>query len=223
MPDSPAHRPHFFEPSQYLQNTRLCDAESAEVQQIASRILLKCGFQLERAAALAFHTVQNGVQYRVGLHQMTASQTLNEGFGSCSNKANALVALLRAMRIPAGFGVMRVNGTSYLFWPKPGMQLYNFTIKAATNIFSRNTVHFFVLVYLGGRWIRCDPSDDYLLCRGGQHLTHTLEPVTFNGKQDCIIRFNPADVVQDWNMSDTPLRTIDDFLSRTPKASNINL
>ena len=39
---------------------------------------------------------------RVGLYSDTSSETLQRGYGSCSNKANVLVAILRALNIPAG-------------------------------------------------------------------------------------------------------------------------
>jgi hypothetical protein len=38
--------------------------------------------------------------------------------------------------------------------------------KALMSEFKSSTRHFFVLVFLRHRWLRCDPSDDLLLAYG---------------------------------------------------------
>ena len=95
----------------FLCASRMCDVGAASVQRLARLIEAQSSDTCQRAA-IAFLRTQNAVLYRVGIFNDTGSETLQKGYGSCSNEANVLVALLRAMRIPAGFGELQVHGKS---------------------------------------------------------------------------------------------------------------
>jgi transglutaminase-like putative cysteine protease len=60
-----------------------------------------------------FYWVRDNIEYELGLKSDTASSTLLRGSGSCINKANLVVALLRALGIPAGFHIMTVKTRAY--------------------------------------------------------------------------------------------------------------
>jgi len=46
--------------------------------------------------------------HRVGIYSDKSSDTLRRGYGSCSNKANVLVSILRALQVPAGWACCSV-------------------------------------------------------------------------------------------------------------------
>ena len=206
----------------FLCASRMCDVGAASVQRLARLIEAQSSDTCQRAA-IAFLRTQNAVLYRVGIFNDTGSETLQKGYGSCSNKANVLVALLRAMRIPAGFGELQVNGKGYLLWPT---DLFGPRIERCKHLlsnFSPSSRHFFVLVHLGGRWLHVDPSDDLDLSRGGRHCLKTLEPVVFDGHSDACLRINPADIITDWDRTRLPIQSIDEHLMKRQRAPSLNV
>lgn len=200
----------------------MCDVQSEPVQKLARQIEAQTS-DIHQRAAIAFFQAQNAVLYRVGIFSDKGSETLQKGYGSCSNKANVLVALLRALCIPAGFGEMQVNGKGYLLWPT---DLFGPRIERCKHLlsqFSPTSRHFFVLVYLGGEWLKVDPSDDLELSHGGQHCLKTLEPVMFDGHSDACLKINPADVITDWDRTRSPIPSIDDHLLKRQRAPSLNV
>jgi len=200
----------------------MCDVHSEVVQKLARSIAEQAPDTRQRAV-LAFVHAQNAVLYRVGIFGDMASESLQRGYGSCSNKANVLVALLRALRIPAGFAELHVNGKGYLLWPT---DLFGHRIERCKKLlseFSHRTRHFFVLVRLGGEWLRVDPSDDLRLSRGGRHCLKTLEPVVFDGYTNACLQINPADVITPWDPKSDPMSSIDDQLLKRQKAPHLRV
>ncbi|MDQ3357003.1 MAG: transglutaminase-like domain-containing protein [Actinomycetota bacterium] len=63
-----------------------------------------------------YRFVRDEIPYAFGPWGVRASQTLAQGTGTCTNKANLLVALLRAAGIGAAYGVLRVD-TQHYFGP----------------------------------------------------------------------------------------------------------
>lgn len=90
--------------------------------------------------------------------------------------------------------------------------------KTLLSEFQASTRHFFVLVYLDGRWLRCDPSDDLKLAHGGKHCLRTLQPVVFDGQSDACLAINPADILADWAPSREPMPDIDEHLMKKQRA-----
>ncbi|MFC5724017.1 transglutaminase family protein [Streptomyces gamaensis] len=185
----------------FLVGTRFCDAGSEEVVRAAARITAGAGSGREKAVRL-FRWVQDEVEYAV-LHDwtLTASETLRLRRGSCSNKANLLCAILRSQRIPAGFGVLVVNGKEY-FGPA--------WFPVFREMCDERSRHFFAAVHLDGRWLRCDPSDDYALSAGTAHLNPPSARVDFDGTGHADLRLDPAHVLS----SSWPVPDIDRFLER---------
>jgi transglutaminase-like putative cysteine protease len=73
--------------SPYLEETRFCDTGHPEIEKIDK----------SEYSVRAFYRVRDNTRYYVGQISETASETLARRRGSCTNKANLLVALLRAM------------------------------------------------------------------------------------------------------------------------------
>src|SRR5215510_2504072 len=101
-----------IERAEWLGATEYCDHEHPRILAVAG--VLTRGTRDSREAARAlFYWVRDNVRYAVGLQPQRASETVQLRQGACSNKANALVALLRASGIPACFHVMRVDTLGY--------------------------------------------------------------------------------------------------------------
>ncbi|WP_306324048.1 MULTISPECIES: transglutaminase family protein [unclassified Streptomyces] len=148
---------------------------------------LHAGRDPRETAVAAFHHVRDGIRYRIGDWQQTASQTLELGEGTCTNSANLLVALLRSVGIPAGYGVMRVRGREY-FGP--------IALPRLARMVSEVSRHVYACVHLDGRWVRCDPSDDLALSLGSAHLNPQSRPVEWDGERDAVLHLD-ADHIQE--------------------------
>lgn len=86
--------------------------------------------------------------YRFGFWNMTASATLQLGYGMCTTKANLQVALLRACGLIGAFTELKIDSQCVsLCMPKA----YRATV-------ARQIKHYFAVVKLDGRWLPCDAS-----------------------------------------------------------------
>ncbi|SDP98981.1 transglutaminase domain-containing protein [Lentzea jiangxiensis] len=187
-----------------LRGTNFCDSESGLIQHWAKSLTMGLECNTQKAIRL-FNFVQDGIKYSI-LHDWseTASQTLERGRGSCSNKATLLAALLRAVGIPSGFGVLTVDGKRY-FGPMwiPQLQKY-------CDVDSR---HFYNYVHLKGRWLRCDSSDDYRVSLGSGHFNQPCERVHFDGTQHADLHLAPEHVLERSGL----LFDIDRFMLKSTK------
>jgi hypothetical protein len=196
------------EQEDFLRPTAFCDSESPVVAKAARNILRGAGRTSSTAASTLFHWVRDNVAYGLGLWSEPASDTLRRGFGSCSNKANALVALLRNIGIPAGFHVMEVKGNEYLG---------ALCTPVFAQFMSRSSLHVLATARLDSRWIKLDPSDDVLLSNATQHLCMQTTRVDFDGRTDACLRLDPDHVLS----CSARLSSIDDILAkkrRVPEA-----
>lgn len=103
----------------------------------------------------------------------------------CTNKANLLVAVLRASGYHAGFHIMRVDGHRYFGPIAPTWWSERFTSKS---------VHILAAVQLRGRWLKVDPSDDYAFSSSTQHINPQSRLVEFNGVREAILNLDPVHV-----------------------------
>jgi len=146
-----------------------------------------------------FYWVRDNVLYRVGLWNVTAAETLAIREGTCTNKSNLLVALLRARGIPAGYGVMKVYGQKY-FGPV--------AIPMLNRLVSKVSTHVYVAVYLDDKWIKCDPSDDKKLCSKTSHFNYTTTIVDWDGVNNAELNLNQDHIISD----DFPIASIDNIM-----------
>jgi hypothetical protein len=112
-----------------------------------------------------------------------------------------MVALLRSLGIPAGYGVMTVYGREY-FGPAIPRRLCNRA--------SERSRHFYVCVLLDGQWVRCDPSDDAAFSLASHHVNPQCTLIEWDGYDDALLRLDPAHVIEDLH----PLADIDVLMAK---------
>ena len=174
-----AHSLEFLSPSKY------CDVEHSDIQECARQLTRSCRSDIEKAVVL-FEWVRDEVEYRLGLYRHTASETLALRWGSCSNKANLLVALLRALDVPAGFHLLEVKTREY-FGPLAPPAFAPFV--------SHRSLHVLCAAHLDGRWVRCDPTDDSRLSESTRHLSPQSRKVEFDGRSDALLNLMPEHIL----------------------------
>lgn len=187
----------------FLKETRYCDYSHPLIQKICRRFKKRYLNQKDLAVAL-FYYVRDNVLYQVGDWNYKASETLIRKSGTCTNKSNLLVALLRAVGIPAGYGVMRVNAREYF---GPAM------IKMFKNKVGKKSLHLYCFVYLNNRWIKCDPSDDRKLSNHTSYFNLPSKLVEWDGQRDAMLYLNPEHILEDRSLTDD----IDDIISKKPR------
>jgi transglutaminase-like putative cysteine protease len=170
--------------TRFLADTRFTDFSSDIIKRAAQNITFGCHNDKERAMRI-FYWIRDNIVYKIGLYKHTASETLLAGYGSCSNKANLFSALTRSIGIPSGFNIMRVNAQEY-FGPISSPRLSKFM--------SASSVHVYNSVYIQGRWVSCDLSDDIRLSLCGEHIWPQVRRVDFDGQNDALLNIDASHI-----------------------------
>jgi hypothetical protein len=184
----------------FLRESRFCDHRDPSIRELAAAFRAKYPDDRELAVGL-FYYVRDGIKYEVGNWQQTAAQTLSRGYGTCTNSANLLVALLRASGIASGYGVMRVRGREY-FGPIAPRRLAPLAAEVSK--------HVYAYTWLGGAWVRCDPSDDATLCAATAHLNPQSQIVEWDGYEHADLNLAPEHIIEDRG----PVADIDPYMRR---------
>ena len=192
--------------SDFLVPTEFCDYKEEGIQLIANYLKAKHKNQPRKLACALYYFVRDTILYEVGNWNFKASETLAKKSGSCSNSANLFVALSRACGIPAAFGVLNVKGQEYLGPISP-------THLAGT--LSKSSKHIYALIYLEGKWIKCDPSDDIFLSLNTQQFSPQCKIVEFDGYNDATLNLDPKHIIND----KFPLNNIDAILKKKMRKS----
>lgn len=195
--DNPVDEDHasFRLPSLY------CDCQSEIIRRAAGNIIHGTESQEEMAVAI-FYWVRDNIKYELGLIPDSASATLVRGAGSCTNKANLTVALLRAVGFSAGFHVMEVKTREYFG---------ALCTERFARYMSERSLHIYCSVFIRDRWIKVDPSDDIRLSNSTRHLAFQATPVRFDGRSDAVLHLDPSHVLSD---SQHRLATVDSILAK---------
>lgn len=188
---------------EFAGETYYCNFKHPLITQLARRLTADCPDKKTTAVKL-FYWVRDNVLYRVGDWNRRASETLIERGGSCTNKANLLVALLRAAGVPAGYRVLRVKGQEYFGPIIPPI------LKQRV---SESSVHAHAYVFLDGRWIKCDPSDDVVLSLRTSYFNPQSTIVEWDGEKDAVLNLDPNHIIEDLGLASN----IDHFLNKKPK------
>ncbi|MQA75541.1 MAG: MMPL family transporter [Solirubrobacterales bacterium] len=189
-------------PAEALSQTRYCDAKHPAVRALAGELTAELTGRA--AAARLFRWVRDEVPYAFGPWGVPASTTLAERAGTCTNKANLLIALLRAAGIPAAYGILRVNAREYFGALGP---------RLLTRHASRHSVHIYAAAHLDGRWVKCDPSTDRELAELTSHFSRQTRLVEWDAAHDAIDFLDPAHVYEDLGL----FADIDARLDRAPR------
>jgi len=154
-----------------LKPTALIDCDHKTVQEKANEVTKGQKGMIEKAGRL-FYFVRDGIKYNPYLprylpEHFRASDTLARGQGFCVQKAVLLVALSRAIGIPARlrFAVIRNH-----LLPEKVADLLN------TNILPD---HGYTELYINGKWIKATPAFDLEVCKKNRII-----PVEFDGIKD---------------------------------------
>lgn len=188
---------------EYLARSGYCDYDHPSIREALDRIL--DGHEPTRKAAVKiFNYVRDEVHYTFGPWGVPASATLEQREGTCTNKNNLFVAMLRAIGIPAAYGVLRVDATEYFGSVTP---------PAFKPFGSTDSTHIYAGVYLDGRWIRCDVSTDAEMAGKTGHFCRQTRLVEWDGFHEAVDALNPDHIHEDLGLC----ASIDDLLEKPPR------
>ncbi|MDD4333475.1 MAG: transglutaminase-like domain-containing protein [Patescibacteria group bacterium] len=190
---------NFLKPSHY------CDCDSENIINKAKEITANCKTNRDRAVKI-FYWVRDNIPYTFGRWDKKASVILNEKKGMCTSKAVLLVSLLRAVGIPAGFGVLEVKGREYL-----GV----IALSIFTKVIKKTSIHIYGGAFLNGKWVKIDPSADYLLSAKTSYFNPTTQLVDWDGRADAMENLDKNHILKD----SFPLSDINNFLQKKPKTA----
>jgi hypothetical protein len=192
----------------FLQPTIYCDFDAPMVARAAANIC-RGGLSQTEMARRVFYWVRDSIKWELGLTPDKATETLARGAGSCTNKANLAVALMRRLGIPSGFHVMEVRAKKYL-----GV----LCTETFGQFMKESSLHTYYAVYLNEKWLKVDPTDDIRLSNGVSHIVHQATKVDFDGKNDARLQLDPAHVIQD---SPELLASVDGVLGKQRRLDNV--
>jgi transglutaminase-like putative cysteine protease len=143
-----------FDRQKYLGPSGLCDFDrSPGIRQKAQELVAGCRNRQQKFESI-FRYVKE-LPYGLEDWDLKASDTLRKGWGMCSGKSNLLVALLRAVGIPARYRIYRIKADTAL-WSR----LSDVSGKTGRmNELGEERDHVDCEVWLG-KWVDCDPGRD---------------------------------------------------------------
>jgi len=186
----------------YFKESDYCDFSHPDIRELVQKISRHHQNDRDKAVAM-FCWVRDNILYRVGLWNRKASETLREREGTCTNKANLLVAMLRSAKIPAGYGLLKVDGQKY--WGPATPDIISKHVGKVSN-------HIFAVVHLD-RWICVDPSDDARLCKNIGYITQTAALLEWDGVNHARIPLDKNHVFT----NEYPIPDIDHIIRKKPK------
>ena len=165
---------------EYTKATPLIDSENESVKEKALALTRGQDDTIEKAKSL-FYFVRDEIRYNAYLQRylpehFLASSTLSQGLGFCFPKAVLLVALARAVNIPARLRHAHIR--NHLLPDK------------IVNLLGSNVLpdHGYAELYLEGKWIKATPSFDLRTCQENRII-----PVEFDGKNDAKLHSHNQD------------------------------
>jgi transglutaminase-like putative cysteine protease len=156
---------------EYLKPTSIVNSDNPTIRDKAQEITKGQREVIEKARSL-FYFVRDNIKYNPYLprhlpEHFRASNTLARGEGFCIQKAALLIALSRAVGIPARFHFVILR--NYLLPEKMAELLVSNVIPD----------HSFVEFYLDGKWVGATPAFDLEMCQ-----KYGIIPVEFDGKKE---------------------------------------
>ncbi len=160
-----------IEMEEYLKPTSIVDCDHPVIKNKAQEVTKGQKKAIEKTRSL-FYFVRDGIKYNPYVprnlpEHFRASNTLARGEGFCIQKAALLIALSRAIGIPARFHFVILR--NHLLPEKMAELLLSNVIPD----------HGYVEFYLDGKWVGATPAFDLELCQ-----KYGIIPVEFDGKKD---------------------------------------
>jgi len=164
----------------YLKTTPIIDCDNWTIKEEAGRLTKEKEVIKEKAKSL-FYFVRDGIKYNPYMPRylpdhFRASNTLVRREGFCIQKAILLVALSRAVGIPArlGFAVIRNH----------------LLPQGVTEMLQENVLpdHGYSELYINYKWVKVTPALDLVTCE-----KNGIIPVEFDGKNDAKFHSHTAD------------------------------
>jgi hypothetical protein len=184
----------------YLGPTPWCDSNHPSIRELAFELTRDAHTAREAAVAL-FYWVRDSIAYTMGDWNQRASETIARRVGTCSNKSNVMVALARAIGIPAGFHVQYVATPAYFSGAY---------IPLVAGLTRDVAIHVYPALFIEGSWVRCDPTDDRALCDSIEAIVPHATALDFDGITDAVIPFAAGSIQSDRG----PLSNVDEQLSK---------
>lgn len=188
----------------FLKPTKYCDIDSKEICDFVKTIKSEKPFEV---VSFIFNFVREKIKYRFDYPCVSASKTLIKKSGTCFNKANLQIALLRKAGIPAGYNVYLVKKEIL----KPILP---------DDIFSMVndlTIHVFTKVFIDNRWVGLDATVDIELFSCFYRNSGIWSHPEWDGKNDILL--DKEFVVEDQGL----YANIDLYLSKPPRFWNDEL
>ncbi len=171
--------PKFKQLERYLRPTLTIDCDNDAIRKKARSLAEAYEENADKAKSI-FYFVRDEISYDpYSFLPLEASRILKRGAGYCVQKAILLVALARAIKIPArlGFADVRNHIMPEKLAEVAGMQ--------GNNLFP---YHGYAEFYVGGRWVKATPAFDLKMCQESRVI-----PVEFDGKNDAIFHSHNLD------------------------------
>lgn len=164
----------------YLVPTANIDCDNSAIVEKA-RDLIESKRETSEKAASLFYFVRDGIKYNAYRYILApghyqASKTLSRGDGFCIQKAVVLVALARAVGIPARLIFADVHN---YFAPQKMLDWMHMTLF---------THHGYCELYIDGKWVKATPAFDRDTCLGNR-----IVPVEFDGRRDSVLHSHNQD------------------------------
>lgn len=173
----------------YLKPTKLCDFDrSPEIRETARRLTENTSDRREMFNCL--YQFVRELPYRLEDWDVKASESLRKGWGMCSGKTNLLIALARALEIPARYRIFKI---------KPEGKLWRWIAQQDNGLARQmgeppsEQDHIVAEVYLDD-WEVYDPTRDSSFEKGLKKLGIPLERRSLTGNPQLII----LDSIDEW-------------------------
>ncbi len=203
----------------YLKPTRIIDCNHSTIRKKANE-LAKGQTEIKEIARSLFYFVRDKIKYNPYMprylpEHFRASDTLARKDGFCVQKAVLLVALCRALDIPARIGLAVIR--NHLMPDKMANMLHGNVLPD----------HGYAELYLNDRWIMVTPVFDLEMCQKNR-----IVPVEFDGEKDAKLHSHNEDgrlhieyVMDRGPYDDVPLDAIREWLIPvlTPQAKTLIL
>jgi transglutaminase-like putative cysteine protease len=190
--------------SEFLTGTKYCDVENVDIKRKAKQVLSSRECSDVDSAVRIFNWVRDEVKYAFGFWNVKASETMRKMSGMCANKANLQVAMLRAVGIPAGYGILRIR--------KEALRTV-----ANEEIYGKSSdviIHVYCRVQLNGRWISADSTVDRELYEAAYLKVPDWEYLSWDGRNN--FQMSSSYVVEDLGLR----ANIDEYMDMPPRFLN---